>query len=91
MHVPRTKQAGVSFVNNYNNSVISGLNALKLRMHVGSRLATYLHMAQLGYYYACTRARVVLRYRERLQPISLKCGIPIETVQLGVVQKLVAT
>ena len=37
---------------------------LKFRMHVGTRLAMYFHVAQLGS--TCARARIVPRSRERL-------------------------
>ena len=34
--------------NNYDNLVITGLITLKLRMDVGSYLAMYFHVSQLG-------------------------------------------
>ena len=59
MHAPRKKTKGCQFCNNYENSVITGPIALKLRMHVGTHLKMYFHVPQLGCYCTCERARVI--------------------------------
>ena len=58
MHVPvvTCKTNGCQLDNNYDNSVITGPIALKFRMHVGTHLAMYFHVSQLGYYCTCARA-----------------------------------
>ena len=72
------KTKGYQFGNIYDNSVISGPITLKLRMHVavGTHLAMYFHVSQLGCYCTCARARERTFYILRTaEPIALKLGI----------------
>ena len=57
MHVATCKTKGCQLDNNYDNSVITGPITLKLRMHVGTHLAMYFQVSQLGCYCTCARAR----------------------------------
>ena len=61
-HMPCAKMKGCQFDNNYDNSVITGPIALKPCMHVGTYLAMYIHVSQLGCYCTCAVARQQLFY-----------------------------
>ena len=56
-HVPRAKRKECQLCNHYNNSVITRPIALKLRMHLGTHPAMYLHVSQLECDCTCARAR----------------------------------
>ena len=69
------KNEGVLVFYDDDNSIITGLIALKLRMHEGIHLATYFYVSQLGCYCTCARSQI----SRTGEPIALKFGTAMGT------------
>ena len=72
------KNEGMLVFNNYDNSIITGPIALKLRMHEVIHLAKYFYVSQLGCYCAhtCKGRSQIARTAEL---IALKFGTAMGT------------
>ena len=79
--MPRAKTKGCQFCNNYDNSVLTGLIALEVRMHAGSG-----HRVTVGLLLHARTCKGRSQISRTAEPTAIKCGTMMGT---GGVQKSV--